>query len=970
MRFLILLVLFFLSLQFNGFSGDLKTAISRYNRVLKTYSSTEMVKKGFEVKSKGEELCFPSQLLNKKSFFSTFAVKVSENDLVVGYSDSNEVLNIANDTVVNGDVYVINNGKLNIDGCDFTVKGNIFVLNDGRLNIRNSTLRFLSDYVYSKTLAVFNNGRVDFEGVEVYSGGFVIAAGFLDSSSFIVRGCTFADGVTIGLYDSAFADVQGISGVEWVIEDSSSLYLKDSQSGYNLVWTVYGEGSNADLTFPDGNYVSSYTISGLLPYVSGVDFTLNISNCSGLLWGIMVSKGASVIIRDSTLRGVAISCDSDKEWSLSGIVNNSHFEHYTLPSNKFHLEFYNVSTGAFNIYQDGAKKVNIANSVFGEFGAMEGEEFSIVNSIIDGTGGYLFSKSSINGIMVDSLLNSHVVTSDNSVMVFFNSSIERGDIIADGESIILLSNTLYQSLPVCYKSSLIVEGRLDRLNECFSNSVVPVCGTSFQYNGETNFVPYRGYQLFFKPENGDNWMPVSDLKEGMVRDGILAFWNTNGVESGNYNLMMKVYVGDSSLDIPLNVSVLEGSSLMFSIPHIDSGDYWETYLVLDNSDEFNQTAVLHTVCEDGIKTRDIMLSPFERKTVLLNGNCGFVKCDRMVFPSEFFVSKSEGGVAQFNLLNSTSDTLNFLYPVYLSEKITWKGLAVQNATSFKNRVLFYGYSKNGDEIGRGEVELKPDERRAFLLKNLFPEVQFEEIARVKMVAEKPVNGIAISGEGNKSLLYTNAVSDSRTSIVLVPHIANEFNTWRNLLVFDNASDEDLIGYLTLYSNSQKVVDRYEVKVKANSQRVVGINQLFSELSPDCGFVEVSNSLFVRQVFVSNDGGFAEFLLNGKSGKIAVFNLPTGDFLNLNWHGIAISNISDTIANVTLNLYSNNGLQVQKSLEINPHSRVAFTLKELFGDMDFSLQNRVVAYSNTPITGIVIGGNGLDKLLFLPCVFKP
>ena len=898
---------------------------------------------------------------------------IYKNDnLVVGYSNPDEQVDLSGNCVIKGDIIVVNNGRLNFDNANIILYGNILVADNGILRISNSSLNILSKFVYSNYMMVYGSGKVEFNSTTINLNGFNFICALLNRANLEIKDTTFDACITTGIRDNASAIVDNSNPFEWVVQDSGKLTIKNSPGAF-ILWPVFGENAKVDTSFPEGSHIDYFSIKDGENGFENIPINVSIENSDNILWGMMVEKGADVTIRNSSMTSTAIVSTSQDFFELNGIVNNQYFYNRTLSIDGINLRYINSSVRIFNFYQRDTDSVEIKNSILGEIGVEGGQQCEISNTIVDGSGGYFYTEGETTTTFIQGGLYSHTVAAQNSLQVFIYSTIQNGDIIAKDNSAILLANTLHNTTPQALNSGFIIDALINIPVSESVNSIIPVKGTAYLYYGEQSPVRFSSYSLSYATsENPDNWIPIVQSEETPIENGILGFWNTSGLEPGNYTLKLtlNVNMGDP-IEITKNIFLgVEGTGRQtFLIPHIDNGDYWESYLVFDNLTGFYKKAEVFLNKEGRFyKKIDVDLTPYEQKRVSLEGDSGFIRCDLGLSAREFFVSKTEGGIAEFNLSAISGENINFLMPLYSADILNWEGVAFQNTENLASNVSLKAYSPDGSVIGEKDFELNPLGKSAGVVNTYFQDIDYSSLGRIEANADTLLNGVVISGNGNLNLLFTHGVSIPDAGKYLIPHIANEWDTWQNILVFDNLTEQAKTIKLTLFSQGEKVVDSKDYQIPPYGQVTLNLNG-FKSLSPDCGYAKTESGVAVRQGFKSAQGGIAEFLLSSDTSYNLVLNMPQTENDKLNWNGIALMNPNDGDANVTLNAYRSGNLIETTQIVILANRRVVGILSDFFSNLGDNAIDRVEVISDRPLTGLTISGLNQQLLLFAsPCSY--
>ena len=960
-------ILIFIALTQSLSASNTLIKLKKINKILKKYRvfNTTYPQK----KEKETGLVFhPFYATTFQKGINKKMLKKSEN-LVVGYQNPDERVSLSGNQVIWGDIIVVNNGELTFNNANITLYGNILIADNGTLKVSNSILVIASRFIYSNYMMIYQNGKVELDNVNVFLNGFNFICAMLNNSQFRVKDTYFDACITTGVRDNSSATIENSNPYEWVIQDEGRLAIKDSNGPF-ILWPVFGQGSTVNTSFPEGSHIDNYSIKNGENGFSNISIEISIENSNNVLWGMMVKQGANITIRDSSMTSTAIVSTAQDFFKLNGLVNNQYFSNTILPVNGIHLNFINSSVKIFNFYQNNTHKVKIANSILGEIGVESGSKCEIQNTIIDGSGGFFYTEGETTTTFLSGSLFSHSISSQHSVQVFINSNIKNGDIISKDSSVILFANTTHDRTPQALNNSLVIDMAIDTPTFSLTNQIIPLSGSATVFHGEQSPIRFSNYSIQYKDANTTQWKDIASTLKTPVDYGIIGFWNTHKLEPGIYTLKLTLNLNmgepiEITRDIMLGADTTGENTLL--IPHIDNGEYWKSYIVLDNLSEYYRKAELFLLKSGSFyKKMAIELDPYEQKQVVLEGKSGFIRGDRDLYAREFFVSKTEGGIAEFNLTKNDETKCFFLLPLYAKDNITWEGIAIFNTKQISSRVILKAYSQEGIFEGEKEINLKPLERKAFLLNTIFEGSGIESFSMVEAISDStPLQGIVISGRENKSLLFTPSITKSNPGKLIIPHIANEWEIWQNFLIIDNLGSGFKTAKLTLFSNGQQVLDREEFTIPPLSQITINLNN-YKNLSPQCGFIDVEENCIAREGFVVENGGIAEFLLTPDTAYTLVFNIPSSEGDNLNWNGIALMNTEQSDANIVLETYSNGELTETREITLKANERIAFLLSSLFPQQE--VIERVVITSNKKLSGIRISGKNQELLLFSSPLF--
>ena len=406
------------------------------------------------------------------------------------------------------------------------------------------------------------------------------------------------------------------------------------------------------------------------------------------------------------------------------------------------------------------------------------------------------------------------------------------------------------------------------------------------------------------------------------------------------------------------------------IPHIANTWGWETHLIVDNTsvhtekywytikDEVNINHYQQEI--EGNRQNAIRLYEGQMAEVITS-------LDSHLFFKVSYHHTEENGIAEFSLDTHTGKNFNLVMPQYLSDHLTWMGLATSNSGSEYGSQGLSPYDQSGNNTLTYTFQSFPMTRFASVLDHIFSNT--DNIYRIKIRSHYYSNGLTISGNGNSQLLFTPAVyQGGKYDTRYIPHIdVNGY--WNTYLVFDNPTDNDITVNMKLYSEGNTVVQEQKT-IPAKSSLTVLLND-YADQNIDCGaLTNCGEDLIVRLAYMfRSTGATAEFLINGDElGSWLAFDLPAYRSDTLTWWGIALMNPYDVPVNITLTAYSNGEAIDTTTITLNPHTKTAKLLEDIFSNLNGKTVERVVAQSDTAlILGLNISGSNQDRYLFTKAI---
>ncbi len=406
----------------------------------------------------------------------------------------------------------------------------------------------------------------------------------------------------------------------------------------------------------------------------------------------------------------------------------------------------------------------------------------------------------------------------------------------------------------------------------------------------------------------------------------------------------------------------------YSVPHIATEYGWGTFLVFDNYGDNYASAVLKLFDTATVYTSHISIPPYQQSVVqLYSGQYGEVlvpkNCKLSTKVSYFHFN--ENGIAEFILSDEFAFEQNFYFPQYLSDSLTWFGMANANLNLWGKTPKFTPYKGDGTVLSAKSEQVLPFTRYADLLSRVFPDYDWKSIARVKQDFYVPCSGIVISGNGNSRLLFTPAtIEKDRENTRYLPHL-DVHGWWRNYLIFDNPTDSAITVNIVLYDSSGNIVAQEAKTINPNSNLTLllndyGIPELSTGKIENCG-----KDLIVRLSYLYEEtGATAEFLIDGSESSFTiVYDLPAYRQGQLNWYGLAICNPSENTVNVTLKAYSGGIIVDTATMTLLPNTKFADVVDDIFTNLNGQVVERVIAEADGMILGLNISGSSQDRYLF-------
>jgi hypothetical protein len=478
------------------------------------------------------------------------------DSLVIGDTPG-ETLFVTGTTSILMDIYLINDGVMLVRNADCSIKGNIIATNSAILDCDSSQLHFLQDYIYHFTLFFCDSSKFLLTHSATTFNRFPISLTAIDHAFIFWKYVDNGDWTTAVVFHDAVDSLVNVNKAgEWLVENRSYSVFKNTDT--LLVWYFFGDSSVVDFTFPDVDTLNGFVFDSSLSSVSGIGYHVEIDSCAEVMWGMIPLRGSDITISDSKIRTTGLMFSADSE-SLAGIVNGITYSDYILPllDRTYHLINTYVNTWSF--YPSDSSYLEATNSIFGECVGMGNSEYWIMNAFCDGSGGHIETTDNSFGVIFLSSMMCDVITKYQSALVIGYSSVLLGNIWATGSSVIAFINASIPNLPVVNDESIVFIDAITGPATANTYEVVPVVGSGTVLVGPQQPGDFDHYTLSYRMLGDSAWIGFDSTHHTPVYNGILGYWNTNGLSTGYYELRCALFdTYGNNLEALKQVNLLPG----------------------------------------------------------------------------------------------------------------------------------------------------------------------------------------------------------------------------------------------------------------------------------------------------------------------------------------------------------------------------------------------------------------------------
>ena len=494
----------------------------------------------------------PAQYFQRFPYHQTLHIQLPENDLrdfdtVVVGEVPHDTLLISGAWFNNGPVFVINDGVVIFEDAQATVNGDLYVINQGKVFSDNSSIYFPQQYFYQRSLLAANDARVELTATTLDYSGLSHSMAVTDSAMVQYRNVSVNGFTTTGLsYHGSFeVDTCDLVG-EIICMDESNLDVSSGETV--LVWHHFPDGSVIHRSFPDGDFVDSYEFLPGSDGVSGIGYSVQLAHCTDVWWGLMPVNGCDVTIDSSEIRAIGAWFTGNEATAVSGLVNGSFYEDAGNFFSDRNLQLNETSIQTWSMYPMDTAAVTLTNCILGEVGTGALSSVTAQNIFVDGSGGYYWAADQSFNVAALSAFTCTVRSQNSGILLVAYSGITNGAPQATGTSILILLQNGMAQPPEIYDGSEVWIGNLGNPVSANVDELVPISGTATIDKTAVSPLPSFGqYQLFFQQNGASIWDEMSAPKITAVHDDVLDTWDTHDLQPGLYTLklVLKDEFGDS-----------------------------------------------------------------------------------------------------------------------------------------------------------------------------------------------------------------------------------------------------------------------------------------------------------------------------------------------------------------------------------------------------------------------------------------
>jgi hypothetical protein len=477
-----------------------------------------------------------SGIENLKAKFKNLVSTKSNDTIIVGFGQDDTLI-ITGNYQHDGPIIIIANGVVIIKNANATITGNVYVLNNGKMDIDSSSVNFPQQYIYERSLLLVHHGILNITNSTLDFSGLSHNLIAYDSSSVYYNHVIQNDWTTASVDRNSNVSINNTNLCgEYILSKNGHASFNNAST--LLLWHHFPANSNINFSFPSGSFVNGYHFNSTISGIAGINYNVSIDSTTNVMWGTMPENGSNSTISNSQIRAIGCWFRHTDTISVNGLVNNTNYTTFTAPMADRILNLNNCNVQTWSLYTFDSTVVNISGCVLGEVGCQQKSQITGSNYFLDGSGGYLWSTDTTVHICSNVSVTSLVQSQGNSFLVFGYGTIGNGYPSSIKNSILVVVQSTVSQDPIPYENSISWFQNLEGPPIGYTNSQVNIIGSMWIDGSNPNaWMDLSKYKLYYKSNNALNWNLI-DSSSIETHHGVLATWNTLGLNTGSYNLKL------------------------------------------------------------------------------------------------------------------------------------------------------------------------------------------------------------------------------------------------------------------------------------------------------------------------------------------------------------------------------------------------------------------------------------------------
>ncbi len=474
-------------------------------------------------------------------------------DYIIGDTPG-ETLRVSDTWEWFGNVYVINDGVLLVEGGEAIIHGNVVLLQEGKVLVYDGTLTFPQIFTYQYYLFALDSSTWEMKRAVLRLGGWAFTGAAAIKAKVVFDTLTITEGwLTQGMYWGATGLVRQVNCAgEWIIFDSVQAQFVNVDT--LLTWFSFRAGDTANFSWPSWDNLEHFEIRDGLPGFSGVDYWVTLDTIGLAMLGLMPDSGSWVELWDSKIRSVGIMGFSSDSQDISGLINDATFSDFTLPMTDRHFRITNTYVRTWSLYPANGFTLTFRGSIVGEVLSMDTSYCWGENYFLDGSGGHFEASGRSFNVAVYSAVTAEAYTSEHGIGLWILVSVPWGRIWAKDSSRFIIAQSQFPEKPRAYDAAAVYVLSVDEPTVAPTGSIVPLVGSATIIEGPESPWHFSHYNVYWAPaEDTSTWHPIDNPHTTPVYKDTLAYWDARGLPEGDYSVKLVLWDESDSLSIVVGV---------------------------------------------------------------------------------------------------------------------------------------------------------------------------------------------------------------------------------------------------------------------------------------------------------------------------------------------------------------------------------------------------------------------------------
>lgn len=347
-------------------------------------------------------------------------------------------------TLCTGNIRVKKGGSLRVTAPRFVLQGNLAV-EGGSVEAAGGAWIQAERFNHERRIDLAPGTRLRLADVLIIT-LFPLALSVADGAEYVVERTQQIGGISATLGETSRVTCAGGAGLnEFVIPPGARCEFRDC--AFLVLWFTLGPNLKGDFSFPSGDSVDSWA--------AGAGHAVTITRSRNVHFCLLSSPGSAGRVTGSEVFGAGILLAGDEPVTLTGLTNKAPMDDVKLAVSDRDLRFVKTTVGSWTIYPALHAQVRIEKCLFGESLAFGDAREEIVDSICDGTGGYLGAQERSRIHAVRTRITCLVVARDAAEIVLEDCEIA-GEVRATGHAKVRLVRCKVDGQVVCDPGATLV----------------------------------------------------------------------------------------------------------------------------------------------------------------------------------------------------------------------------------------------------------------------------------------------------------------------------------------------------------------------------------------------------------------------------------------------------------------------------------------------------------------------------------